>query len=61
MLLKLGAAGSQSVLCTDTLWPSPSPPVAAATPVTLSQLQAVEQKRKADDIAAVLYPNDATE
>ena len=27
----------------------------------LSTVQAVEEKRKADDISAVLYPNDATE
>ena len=27
----------------------------------LAAVQAVEEKRKADDISAVLYPNDATE
>lgn len=31
------------------------------TPCTLYYLQAVEERRKAEDISAVLYPNDATE
>lgn len=39
-----------------------SPPNHSSVPVTRRRCpQAVEQKRKADDIAAVLYPNDATE
>ena len=55
---------SWGVLLSLLAWGELPPATRADSPAHLSHtvcLQAVEQKRKADDIAAVLYPNDATE